>query len=142
MAALAANKDVEELASAIAQLQGPYRAVQSDEFYVGSLLAVDTADGRIKPGATSTTLIAIGRCEERYTVDASAEVYPKVRSGVFKFENSATTDEITTAEIGSDCYIVDDQTVAKTDGTSTRSVAGKVAGVASDGVWVAISPLT
>ena len=39
-------------------------------------------------------------------------------------------------DIGSDCYIVDDQTVAKTSGTNTRSVAGKVFDVDADGVWV------
>ena len=33
-------------------------------------------------------------------------------------------------------YIVDDETVAKTDGTATRSAAGKVVGLDSDGVWV------
>jgi hypothetical protein len=31
---------------------------------------------------------------------------------------------------------VDDQTVAKTDGTGARSVAGKVFDVDSGGVWV------
>jgi hypothetical protein len=31
---------------------------------------------------------------------------------------------------------VDDQTVAKTDGSTTRSVAGIVRGVDTDGVWV------
>ena len=37
------------------------------------------------------------------------------------FANSASGDLITAAEVGSDCYIVDDQTVAKTNGSSTRS---------------------
>ena len=40
--------------------------------------------------------------------------------------------------MGSDCYIVDDQTVAKTNGTNTRSVAGKIIAVDADGVWVKI----
>jgi hypothetical protein len=34
--------------------------------------------------------------------------------------------------------VVDDQTVAKTNGSSTRSVAGIVRQVDSDGVWVEI----
>ena len=33
-------------------------------------------------------------------------------------------------------HLVDDQTVAKTNGGSTRSVAGICRGVDSDGVWV------
>ena len=47
-----------------------------------------------------------------------------------------SADAITLADVGSDCYIVDDQTVAKTNGTNTRSVAGKVFDVDADGVWV------
>jgi hypothetical protein len=40
--------------------------------------------------------------------------------------------------IGNDCYIVDDQTVAKTNGTATRSIAGKIRAVDAQGVWVEI----
>ncbi|MCY1460857.1 hypothetical protein D9M71_784510 [compost metagenome] len=57
---------------------------------------------------------------------------------MFAFANSAAGDEITRADIGATAYIVDDQTVAKTDGTSTRSVAGTIRDVDSDGVWVEI----
>ena len=39
-------------------------------------------------------------------------------------------------DIGKDCFIVDDQTVAKTNGANTRSRAGKVFDVDADGVWV------
>jgi hypothetical protein len=42
--------------------------------------------------------------------------------------------------VGKPCYMVDDQTVAKTDGTTggaaTRSPAGWVRDVDADGVWV------
>ena len=53
-----------------------------------------------------------------------------------QFANSAATDAITLADIGKDCFIVDDQTVAKTDGSGTRSRAGRVFDVDADGVWV------
>ena len=43
---------------------------------------------------------------------------------------------MTQADLGKSCYIVDDQTVAKTSGGATRSLAGKVVGVDVDGVWV------
>lgn len=61
------------------------------------------------------------------------------RCGVYHLENSAGADEITQAEVGDNCYIVNDETVAKTDATGTRSVAGRVVAVCSpvtDGVWV------
>ena len=59
------------------------------------------------------------------------------RIGLFLFANSSAGDLITIADIGKACFIVDDQTVAKTDGTGTRSRAGIVDGIeASGGVWV------
>ena len=58
------------------------------------------------------------------------------RPGCFRFANSAGGDEITIAEIGDVVFAVDDQTVAKTDGTSSRSPAGFVDDVDDLGVWV------
>lgn len=101
-------------------------------------IAVLDAAGNVKPAVVATGLVCAGRFEE--TVDnsagAAAAVKAKVRSGVFRFGNSATADAITKAEIGDTCYLVDDQTVAKTDGTATRSAAGKIIDVDSAGVWV------
>ena len=48
-------------------------------------------------------------------------------------------DLITQANVGSDCYIVDNQTVAATSGTGTRSRAGKVYAIDPSGtVWVQV----
>jgi hypothetical protein len=58
---------------------------------------------------------------------------------VFSFANSASTDEIVDDDIGKLCYIVDDQTVAKTNGANTRSVAGIVVGLDANGVHVLFS---
>lgn len=112
--------------------------------YSGALVAAD-ADGNATPGATSTTLRAVGRAEETVINNpglAGAQTV-KVSRGVFKFANDATTP-VTAAHIMKDCYIVDDQTVASTDGSTsttsaTRSKAGRVLGVESDGVWVEIA---
>ncbi|MBI5328860.1 MAG: hypothetical protein HZB80_11330 [Deltaproteobacteria bacterium] len=107
------------------------------KIYAGSLVARD-ANGYATPGATATTLLGIGRAEEQAdnTAGAGGALSVKVAKGVFKFANTAGADLITIADIGNDCYIVDDQTVTKTDGTGTRSIAGKVFDVDSDGVWV------
>lgn len=105
--------------------------------FAGAIAVLD-ASGNIKPGVTGTGLICVGRFEEY--VDNSAglagAVSATAKRGVFRFANSAAADEIAAAQIGDACYIVDDQTVAKTDGTGTRSVAGIVADVDSAGVWV------
>jgi hypothetical protein len=96
--------------------------------------------GYAAPGTAATGLIAIGRFDE--TVDNSAgsngDASVRVKRGTFKFGNSAAGDAIAQADVGADCYIVDDQTVAKTSGTNTRSVAGKIIAVDADGVWVKV----
>lgn len=109
----------------------------SAKVYAGGIVMLN-ATGYATKGATATGQICAGRAESQVDNSAGADgdLSVTVRSGVFKFVNSASADEITNAEVGDNCYIVDDQTVAKTDGTGTRSVAGKVVGVDSDGVWV------
>lgn len=107
------------------------------KIYAGALAARDSG-GYATPGATATGLYGIGRAEAQADNSGGADgaINVDVRKGVFRFANSSGADEITRANIGSDCYIVDDQTVAKTDGTATRSIAGNVFDVDSDGVWV------
>ena len=96
------------------------------------------ASGNAKPGATATGQIAVGRAREQVdnSGGSAADLSLEVEQGVFRWGNSASTDAITKAEIGDACYIVDDQTVAKTSATNTRSVAGTIVDVDSDGVWV------
>jgi hypothetical protein len=60
----------------------------------------------------------------------------RVKRGIFRFANSTASDAITIADKGATCFIVDDQTVAKTDGSASRSVAGVITDVDSAGVWV------
>jgi len=107
--------------------------------YAGSLVCLD-ASGNAVPGSTSTTLTARGRAEEHVdnSVGAAGARVIQSRRGVFVFINSAGADEITRADIGATAYIVDDQTVAKTDGTSTRSVAGVIRDLDDHGVWIEI----
>lgn len=96
--------------------------------------------GYLAPGTAATGLIAVGRFEK--TVDNSSgsngDLNAEAKRGVFRFGNSTSTDLIAQADVGADCYIVDDQTVAKTNGSSTRSRAGKIVAVDSVGVWVQI----
>ena len=90
--------------------------------------------GVAKPGRTATGLVAIGMFEE--TVAGDGVRRAKVRRGCFRFGNSAAGDLIAAADIGGTAYIVDDQTVAKTHATNTRSAAGKIFDVDAFGVWV------
>ena len=115
--------------------EGPVAA--SKKLFAGAFGAFD-ASGNLTPGATATTLIGAGRVEELADNSAglAGDINARVRRGVFRWENSADADAITQAEIGDPCYLVDDQTVAKTNGGGTRSPAGWVMDVDDDGVWV------
>ena len=66
---------------------------------------------------------------------AGATLVP-VKRGVFRFGNSASSDAIALKDINADCYVVDNQTVALTNGSSTRVKAGVIKDVDADGVWV------
>lgn len=103
-------------------------------------LVCANASGHAVPGSVSTTLKAAGRAEESVdnSAGAAAAVSVKVKRGVFLFKNSGA-DPLTAADLLADCYVVDDETVAKTNGTNTRSKAGKVLEVETNGVWVEIS---
>lgn len=108
------------------------------KIYAGALVCLD-ASGWAVPGATATTLIAVGRAEAQVdNTGANGDKSIEVRRGLFRFKNSASGDLIARAEIGDNCYVVDDETVAKTNGSSTRSVAGKIRDVDAQGVWVEI----
>ncbi|MGD9539084.1 MAG: hypothetical protein AB7P52_17765 [Alphaproteobacteria bacterium] len=131
--ALTADRNTPERVGAL----DDFPLAAATKVYAGGLACLDAA-GNAVPGATATTLIGIGRFEEQ--VDNSAglagDKTVKVRRGVFRWKNSSDADAITKAEIGDICYVVDDETVAKTDGSASRSRAGIVDGVDSLGVWV------
>ena len=100
--------------------------VAADEIiYKGALVAL-SATGYVMAGYTASTLIAIGRAEEYVDATGLADGVKTVTvsKGIFGFANSAATDNVTRANIGGLCYIVDDATVMKT--ASGKSAAGKV----------------
>lgn len=107
--------------------------------FAGSLVMRNAA-GYLTKGATATACTGVGRaeCLVDNTAGAAGALTLEYRMGNFLFANSAAGDLITIADMGKLCYIVDDQTVAKTDGIATRSRAGIVDGIEANGVWVRI----
>lgn len=107
------------------------------KLYAGGLTAIDTS-GRAVPMTVSTTLKGVGRAEADFdnSTGADGDVRARIGRGIYRYANSAAGDLITQADIGNSCYGVDDQTVAKTNGTNTRSVAGTIHDVDALGVWV------
>jgi hypothetical protein len=107
----------------------------SQTIFAGALLMRNAA-GHIIRGATATGAVGVGRAEERKTSTSAGVTGIVYRPGTFRYANSASADEITAADIGRACWIVDDETVARTNGSNTRSKAGTVVAVEPLGVWV------
>lgn len=128
------------------QMQGyPFPAalsygVAADEvLYQGTLVILK--DGYAYAGQAMTGGMAIGLADPNQpdqdnTGGADGDLIANIVPGCFRWENSALTDAIAVADIGTLCYVVDNQTVAKTSGSSTRSAAGTVVAVDDAGVWV------
>lgn len=111
----------------------------STQIFAGALVALN-ASGFAIGGATAVGLKAIGRAEQNVdnSDGANGDLTIRVKRGIFRYANSAGGDEIAAANIGAACYIVDDQTVAKTSDTGARSRAGRIVDVESLGVWVEV----
>lgn len=107
------------------------------KLFAGAIV-MRNATGFLTPGVTATGLVGVGRAEAQFdnSAGAAGDIQARFRPGVYRYANSAAADEITAAEIGTACYVVDDQTVAKTSATNTRSKAGLVEMVDAQGVWV------
>ena len=109
------------------------------KIYAGSLVCLN-ASGYAVPGSVATTLVPVGRATAQVdnSSGSNGDMAIEIERGIFRFGNSASSDLIARTEIGSVAYIVDDQTVAKTNGTNTRSRAGFIVDVDSDGVWILV----
>lgn len=103
--------------------------------YQGAMLSFKA--GVVRPAITETGAQGVGECE-RFVDNSLGAAGAKVviaREGAWGYVNSPDDgDRVDT--IGVDCYMVDDQTVAKTNGGATRSVAGKVVKLDGDVVYV------
>ncbi len=104
------------------------------------LVVVDGATGLAKSGSTAVAAdkcvgAARIRADNRGGAASAISVEAKCDT-VRNYWNSGGADAIAMVNIGADCFIVDDQTVALTNGGGTRCRAGKVWNVTEAGVWV------
>jgi len=100
----------------------------------GTIGVIVSATGYLKMGVTGTGLVCAGRIDADWdntgTGHAAGAINVPVSQGVFPWYMGTSSDAITNLDIGSLCYIIDNQTVGKTDGGGTRSVAGVICGLA------------
>jgi hypothetical protein len=103
-------------------------------FFVGAL-AVLNATGFAEPATTATGKKGLGRATLAVSNAGGADGAEtvEVERGCFRYANDGT---VTRAHIDGNAYAVDDQTVAPTDGTGTRSAVGIIRDVDALGVWV------
>lgn len=106
--------------------------------FAGTMVSLLTSGGNAVRAGTASSGRAVGVALETVTGDGTKRI--EVEATCAQFANSASTDEITRADIGGIAYIVDDQTVAKTDDSGARQIAGAIVDVDAGGVWVDIGP--
>lgn len=108
--------------------------------YEWAMVAIEVATGLLRPARSGTPtdiVVGVARMEANNTGGAASAISCEIESHLaYAMVNSGGADTITLADIGKDCYAVDDQTVALTNGTSTRPRAGKIHNVTELGVWL------
>jgi hypothetical protein len=110
----------------------------ASRIFVGALVMRNAA-GFIVRGATAVGAFGVGVAEDRAdnTAGANGAINVRYRTGITaRFRNSTAGDLIVQADVGLRAWIVDDDQVAKTNGTNTRSPAGIIEAVDAQGVWV------
>lgn len=129
------NQDRDTHRSELTLVNDPVAA--STVIYGGSIVMLDAA-GNAVPGATATDLTSRGIAQEFVDNSGGAAGDRDVQSrrGVFHLENDGS---VTRPDIGGQAYVVDDQTVANSDGTGSRSALGKIVDLDATGVWVDIA---
>lgn len=107
----------------------------------GALIDKDQS-GNAKNATADTTHRVLGVFLGPSKIDNSAgaagDLKVKIHRGVFGFANSSSTGAITKADLGQKAYVVDNQTVSRTDGGVARPVAGIVVGLEGSTVLVEV----
>lgn len=145
MSALTASRNTKQLGVVKAMLDDLDLPQAATKIIFQGALVVVNASGYAEPGTQATGKTAAGVAElnpntgsQDSTGFSNGDKRVRVRQGTFRFNNSAGVDLIAQADVGKYCYIVDDQTVAKSSASSARSKAGIIIDVDSAGVWVAV----
>lgn len=119
---------------------GPERSIPltaNAKVYQGGMVQISAAGFGVAAAATAANVtVGVARESVDNTGGANGAASVKVRRGVYRFANSAAGDLIGRSEIGKQVYVVDDQTVAKTNNAGARPVAGNCFDVDAQGVWV------
>ena len=105
---------------------------------IGCMVALNTTGVAVHASAIATLKVqGVAETEADNTGGVASAIQVQIdRQGWFLFANSAGADQIALTDVGSNCFAVDNQTVAKTSATNTRPVAGVIRDVEAEGVWI------
>lgn len=113
--------------------------------YQGALVATQIGGSGYAVNASADRSLRVIGVAAQKVVNTTAEGYGSagdlsvpVLRGVFPFTNSSSTDAISDADIEQPCYVVDNDTVARTSNFGLRPVAGIVSKVEDGKVYVEI----
>lgn len=120
-----------------------WEAANDQVFYQGAIVLVKS-DGLAYVGvayaaASNGFVLGVAMCELDTTIPANQGKSVIVEPGTWgDFDNSAAADEIAENDRGKLCYLVNDNTVALTDDTGARTLAGRVHSIADNGTSVVV----
>lgn len=106
--------------------QAVFALAANEKVFEGEIGVINVA-GAVVAATAAAGLKAFGR------IESVEDGKVTMKKGCFKYQNSSS-DALSAADIGSDCYIADSCTVCKT--ATGKSKAGKVFLVEDSGVWV------
>ena len=130
MAALTEGRNTTELH--VGGVHYSYSREAAATIYAGAL-AAQNADGKAVPASDAAGLVVLGRAE----TGANAGFGVVIRKGAYLCNNGEGAEALTGADIGKECFVVDDNTVGKVGGTN-KVKAGTVLDVTENGVAVLI----
>lgn len=107
-----------------------FHRIAGAEIFAGSLVA-QNASGEAVPAADAAGLVILGRAEN----SAAPGEAVAVKRASFIYDNGEGAEALTVADIGKECFVLDDATVGKTGGTN-KVKAGVVLDVTPDGVAI------
>lgn len=134
MAALTIDRKTPELATSDHE---SLPVAASTKIYGGALVAINQSGHAVPASADSTLRVAgVADALADNASGAAAAIRVLVKRGPHGFKNSAGVDAITAADAGRPCYVVDDQTVARTSNAGARPIAGLVHSVDGSDIYV------
>ncbi|MFV8875344.1 hypothetical protein [Serratia fonticola] len=117
----------------------PVPIAANTEIFGGHIVSGNAAGNAVLASAVATQVtLGVSDGYVDNSTGAAGDALALVRRGKSWCFANFGGDAVTQADVGKNCYVADSQTVAKTDNSGARPIAGKVMIVDADGVWVLI----